>query len=111
MKIHIDSADTKWSLQVRARDGRCRKCGRMAPWKLEAHHIMPRARSATRYDIANGLTLCFVHHVMGDDSAHRVGKQFVIDIIGLTEYKRLEKKSVQTISRAKARAEFLLTCA
>ena len=35
-------------------------CGRTED--LEAHHIFSRGNAATRYDLANGLTLCSHHH-------------------------------------------------
>mgnify|MGYP001563697989 CR=1 FL=1 len=107
MKVKLDKWDTLWGKLVRERDGCCRKCGKVPPYQLQAHHILPRGRSATRYDLANGITLCVHHHTFGDDSVHRVGKQFVIDLIGLKEYKRLEKLSNQTMSREKARKGFI----
>lgn len=68
---------------------------------------MPRGRSNTRFDVSNGLTLCVTHHVWGTPSAHHDGKPFIVGIIGLKEYNRLQKLSLVSISRAKARAAFL----
>ncbi len=107
MKIRINKADRLWSLEVRKRDGKCRSCGKAPPYRLEAHHILPRARSSTRYLLANGITLCSHCHVLGDRSAHRIGKEFCTQIIGLKEYKRLEKLSLQYKSREQAEKEFL----
>lgn len=110
MKIKLDHADTKWSKLVRQRDGCCRRCGKRPPWVLQAHHIRPRGRSMTRYDVANGITLCAYCHTLGQDSVHRSDNQkaWLVKIIGLKEYNRLEKLSIQYKSRAKAKQEFLL---
>lgn len=106
-KIKVQKEDKLWSKLVRERDGACRKCGKKPPYRLHAHHIMSRVNSATRYDLKNGLTLCVHHHVFGNDSAHKVGKQFVIDIIGQKEYNRLEKLSKTVVKRADAKKIFL----
>ena len=116
--MKLDKADLLWSKLVRERDGECRaidkktgkRCSRRPSYKLEAHHIMPRSRSMARYDLSNGITLCFIHHSSGDDSIHRSpegSKKFCIKIIGAKEYRRLEKLSLQYKSREKAKAEFL----
>lgn len=107
MKIKKSKEDIKWSKLVRERDGSCRVCGKPASqYKLDAHHIMPRSRNATRLDVSNGLTLCVHHHTFGDYSVHKVGKQFVIDLIGLKEYKRLEKLSLSGMSKAESIKQF-----
>lgn len=47
----------EWSKAVRARDGKCVKCGSRE--RLHAHHIKPwRKYSELRYDVGNGMTLC-----------------------------------------------------
>ena len=53
----------KWSLAVRTRDGRCQWCGR-TEGKMDAHHIVPKSVSlnAGRYELENGMTLCFRCH-------------------------------------------------
>lgn len=106
MKIKRTKWDTLWSKMVRERDGRCRRCGKCPPYKLDAHHVMPRSRRATRYLIDNGITLCTHCHTFGDDSIHRVGKKAAIAIVGLKEYKRLEKLSLVTTSDAHAVKRF-----
>ena len=53
-------ADERWSLLVRQRDKICRLC-KTRPSK-DAHHIFGRAHKATRFDILNGLGLCFRCH-------------------------------------------------
>ena len=118
MRIKIDFADKLWSKLVRERDRECRavdkktgkRCSRRPPYKLEAHHVMPRGRSMTRYDLSNGLTLCFIHHSSGDDSVHKSpegSKKFCIRIIGAKEYRKLERLSLTYKSRSRAKSEFL----
>ena len=109
MKIKRDPEDIKWSKLVRDRDGKCRVCGKTPPSKLDAHHIRPRGRSITRWDLSNGITLCVHHHVFGKDAIHNSINQekWMTDIIGKKEWDRLEKLSNQYQSRDKARKEFL----
>lgn len=53
---------TKWSKQVRERDGNeCKLC--KCKEKLHAHHIIPKDKDySLRYDINNGITLCISCH-------------------------------------------------
>lgn len=110
--IRISTYDAQWSKLVRERDGHtCRKpgCGKRAPANvMHAHHIIGRGKKSTRLLIENGLTLCVHHHVWGDDSAHKVGKQFCIDIIGQAEYDRLHGLSLIHKPERKAIEEFIL---
>ena len=55
-------ADRAWSEAVYAEwDGRCAVCGESA--HLNAHHLIPRGRRATRHDTKNGILLCVSHHL------------------------------------------------
>ena len=111
MKIRLDKDDILWSKKVRERDGKCKRCGRKPPYQLQAHHIRPRGRSMTRYDLSNGITLCANCHTLQDYAVHRSSNQeaWLVAIIGQKEYDRLEKLSLQYKSRKKARKEFQLT--
>ena len=109
-KISIDKCDILWSNLVRARDGKCAYCGKKE--YLAAHHIFGRSNSATRFLLANGITLCPSHHVFSPQfSAHRTDQSFrtwVKKLLG-SKYRELEKLSHTTKSREKARKEFLET--
>lgn len=109
MKTKTDKYDTKWSELVRQRDGQCRKCGRKPPYVLQAHHIRPRGRSITRYDLSNGITLCAYCHTLGPDAIHKSSNQekWLVKIIGQKEFNRLEKLSMKYMSREKAKKEFI----
>ena len=58
-------ADSLWSLCVRKRDGECVLCG--SKNALQAHHwILTRNQSAKyRFDLRNGVTLCYGCHIHG----------------------------------------------
>ena len=60
-------ADQLWSLAVRADwNWRCAVCRNGT---VEAHHLIPREKQATRYDLRNGIALCVHHHVWDPDVA------------------------------------------
>ena len=111
MRIKLDNADIKWSKIAREKTPYCQNCGKKAVdgWVLNAHHIRPRGRSMTRYDLSNALVLCAYSHTLGDQSVHRSANQekWVVKIIGQKEWNRLEKLSLKYKSRDKARKEFL----
>ena len=56
----IRKADKLWSLAIRQRDKRCVICGRIDT--LQAAHIFSRVSRVTRWDLLNGLALCYWHH-------------------------------------------------
>jgi predicted restriction endonuclease len=57
------NADTRWKLAVLELDDyTCQMPGCGANTNLDAAHIIPRRFKATRYDPANGITLCRTHH-------------------------------------------------
>lgn len=108
MKIRLSKYDKLWSKLVRERDRKCRKlgCNKQSPWVLNAHHIRPRGRKSTRLLLENGITLCFAHHTGTDDSVHRRGDQFIVEIIGKREFNRLEKLSLKIKTEREAITEF-----
>lgn len=64
---HLDGI---WSTRIKLRDQHCLRCGTTEK-KLEAAHIIGRTCRATRWDLNNGLTLCFTCHQNYDQ--HRKG--------------------------------------
>lgn len=58
-------ADTLWSKCVRARDKKCVLCGNTT--SLQAHHwIVTRNQSSKyKFDLRNGVTLCYGCHIHG----------------------------------------------
>ncbi len=60
----------EWRKQVLERDkGVCQICLNK-PNKIQVHHIIPRQVKELRYDIKNGVCLCFNCHKVGRKSAH-----------------------------------------
>jgi len=61
-------ADSLWSARIRKRNnGRCEICQKKAN---QPHHIIGRKNLSTRWDLRNGILLCYTHHVGGNESAH-----------------------------------------
>ena len=61
-----DSLDALWSLCIRTRDRfTCRRCGKQHDPKsqgLHAAHIFGRGKMSTRFDLLNGVALCYGCH-------------------------------------------------
>ncbi len=53
--------DKAWSDYVRSRDKTCKKCG--GSGIVSAHHAFGRRHQATRWDIYNGVGLCYPCHI------------------------------------------------
>ena len=70
--------DKKWSEYVRKRDVFCKRCGGSRGF-ISAHHAFGRRHLATRWDIFNGVGLCYPCHIHW---AHR-------DSAGFTEWFRV----------------------
>lgn len=70
--------DKDWGKTIKERDGNvCTVCGK--PSKvLNAHHIIPKRNKDTRYEIMNGISLCYVHHKMGNEGAHQNAVWFTL---------------------------------
>ena len=64
-KLLTDKADKLWSQCVRQRDGECVLCHNKN--SLQAHHwILTRNQSSKyRFDLRNGVTLCYGCHIHG----------------------------------------------
>ncbi len=109
MKIKINKTDKKWSQEVIKRDGKCLYCG--CTEYLSAHHLFGRSKSATRFVLDNGFTLCPNCHVFSPIfSAHRTEQTFKLwakKRLGLKRYRELEKLSNTYKSRKQAEKEFL----
>ncbi len=64
--------DDMWKLKVKQRDKYfCQVCNKKVLGRnCHAHHILPRGMKGMRWDVNNGITLCFRHHKVGNLSAH-----------------------------------------
>ena len=53
--------EEEWSRIIRNQDGwACLICGN--PYKPNAHHLIPREIKEFKFDLDNGITLCWKHH-------------------------------------------------
>ena len=59
-----------WRSLVLERDKCCQICGR-TDGRLNAHHLLPKQYKELRYDIDNGMILCWQHHKAGKFSPHQ----------------------------------------
>ena len=59
-----------WAKHVKQRDKCCQICGK-TDGRLHTHHIIPKQFIKYKYDITNGILLCFQHHVMTRLSVHQ----------------------------------------
>jgi hypothetical protein len=86
--------DKAWSDYIRRRDGVCQKCGATP---VSAHHAFGRVNRATRWDVMNGTSLCFYHHLYW---AHRDSCSFAEWFkghVGADHYNRLAECHNQVV--------------
>jgi len=65
-KTMRNKCDRLWSEIIKS-GGSCEICGRPV---RDPHHVIGRKNMALRWDIRNGVRLCFQHHTGGKLSAH-----------------------------------------
>ena len=95
----IESLDIEWSKKIRGRDGYiCQKCKEngndMFNQRNHAAHVFSRGNMSTRWDLENGITLCYYHHIHW---CHRQPLEFARwckQRFGEKKYKELEEKSL-----------------
>lgn len=100
----IELLDTLWSQSVRS-IGYCEKCGKNE--NLQAHHIFSRKHKSTRWEIENGVCLCFHCHIFW---AHKEAKEFmdwIIEKCGEQLIDRLSNKSKMKVIYSEKELEFL----
>jgi len=66
----VAKKDKEWREAVMTRDRCCRIC-KKADGRLNAHHLIPKQFKEFRWDVENGIILCFQHHKVGKYSAHQ----------------------------------------
>ena len=72
-KIQERELDDMWKQKVKDRDEwKCQVCNKKVKKNnCHAHHILPRQLKGLRWDINNGITLCYNHHKVGIYSPHQ----------------------------------------
>jgi hypothetical protein len=89
--------DKLWSLAVRNRDNyTCRMCGTQTK-NAEAHHIIGRDNKVLRWDIDNGISLCFYCHRYKIHGG-KMGEEERIEFYRkVSDYDKLKEKSTQIV--------------
>ncbi len=94
-------ADKIFSEAIRARDGKCQRCGNTE--RLTNSHFWGRNRSSTRYSFENCIALCFLCHLFKwEHEKQGEYMDFMKKWLGLKGYKALEKLAHTTMSRRDA---------
>ncbi len=82
--------DVEMSKRVRERDKhRCRKCGRE---RVYHHHILTKTRLTTRWDMENGISLCYHCHKWAHAAAEEF-REWVLSWMSQEEYDKLYLRS------------------
>lgn len=98
--------DKAWSLYVRKRDKHCQKCG--SSGSISAHHAFGRRHRATRWDVFNGVGLCYPCHIHW---AHRDPAGFTEWFkkqVGQDQYERIADAHNQIFKPSNEDLEFML---
>lgn len=85
--------DKAWSEYVRNRDSSCQKCGGFGT--VSAHHAFGRRHLSIRWDVINGVGLCYPCHIHW---AHRDPAGFAVwfeNHVGIDQYSRLSEVHCQ----------------
>jgi len=71
-KKELRDLDEAWKKRVKERDNfTCQICKKKVTGRnCQAHHIIPRQCRTCRWDIDNGITLCYQHHKVHVHSPH-----------------------------------------
>ena len=78
----LKKADTHFSGEIRARDGKCMHPKGTENCKLlQNSHYIGRAVKSTRYDPDNCVTICWFHHYKSKDLGFEYQKQTIEKII------------------------------
>lgn len=72
-KGELRELDEIWKKKVKTRDNfMCQVCMKGVFGKnCQAHHIIPKQVRGMRWDVNNGITLCYQHHKVGIFSPHQ----------------------------------------
>jgi len=82
--------DETFSKVIRNRDKKCLKCSKVN--FLHAHHIFRRNKMNTRWDLSNGITLCFHCHNWWHNNPVEA-THWIESKLGPTRLRELEDKS------------------
>ena len=86
------SLDKLWSENIRFRDKKCIHCG--STFRIAAHHIFSRRYSSVRWDLDNGVSLCYPCHIHWAHSKYEEFRDWVIELIG-DKYEDLKRRAYE----------------
>lgn len=113
MKIPtVKQCDTRASLLVRKRDGKCMYPACRATENLQCSHYHKRQHASTRFYMDNLITLCEWHHYKSEDGLeHRKNRplytKIMRDFLGEERWQELERRSRISMKMSSAIIEFL----
>lgn len=81
--------DKEWSAYVRTRDKTCRKC--FGNSSVSAHHAFGRRHLATRWDVQNGVSLCYPCHIHWAHHDPCGFSDWFFNFVGADQYNRLSE--------------------
>lgn len=110
-----NKCDKLWSLAVRQRDNyTCQKCKakhEINSRGLHPHHIFSRRSVSTRFDMDNGITLCFGCHRVAHDKPHDFKDWIVSYLSDMDRYKdRLTWDELREASNEIHKIDYDITC-
>ena len=88
-RAEIKKLDSQWSLKVK-NTKKCALCNRTK--YLQAHHMISKGFRPLRFDIKNGICLCYYHHLQVIHRNTIVGAELIKEAIGTRRYNWLLKQ-------------------
>lgn len=89
---NLKYADTKFSLFIRSRDGKCMRCKR-EDLPLDCSHYWRRDMKGTRFDPNNCIALCRSCHTIWERQQNPEYKRWMMIWLGEEEYHSLEHRA------------------
>lgn len=87
----LAQADSKFSIIIRQRDGKCLRCG--TTYLLTCSHFYKRSIYVLRFDPENCVTFCLHCHDEWESKKDGEYKVFMMALLGLHRYQLLEERS------------------
>lgn len=85
--------DKYWSIVVKQRDGHECQVEGCTKNNVNAHHIFSRKNHSTRWDVSNGISLCFYHHMRWAHVEYEQFRDFVINWMGKKPFEALKERA------------------
>lgn len=99
-KADSTRTDKEFSRFIKKRDEWCRRCN--IKRSSDNSHFWGRSNSATRFDPKNCIGLCRPCHTKWEGQKKGDYKQFMIEWLGIEEYKLLENRANSIVKRTDA---------